>query len=142
MNICEIPFNHFLGIRKAEGDGGYLLEMDDLPAYRNHLNTVHASAQLALAEASSAEYLLRTFKGVDDHVLVVVRKVQAKFKKLVKGTLRSRAHTSPDEIRSFSERLDSKGMATIAVSVDIVDGEGVVAMSALIGWFIQRRKPE
>jgi hypothetical protein len=140
MNIADVPLNRFLGIRKSEGDGTFLLEMDDRPEHRNHLDTVHAGAQLALAEASSAEYLLRTFKDVGDEVFVVVRRVEAKFKKLVKGTLRSRAHTSPDELRRFSERLGSKGIATIEVSVDIVDAEGVVAMSALISWFIQKQK--
>jgi hypothetical protein len=141
MNIAEIPLNRLMGIRKVMGDGGYLLEMDDLPVYRNHLNTVHAGAQLVLAEASSAEYLQRTFQHVDHDVLVVIRKVQAKFRKLVKGTIRTRAHTPPDEIQAFSERLDSKGMATIDVSVEVVNGEGTVAMSALIRWFIQKRKP-
>jgi hypothetical protein len=140
MNITEIPFNHFLGIKKSSGDGPYLLELDDLPVYGNHLHTVHASVQLALAEACSAEYLLRTFEHVDAEVLVVVRRVQAKFKKLVKGRIFSKAHTPPDEIRKFSEILASKGMAIIAVAVDIVDGAGILAMSAVVEWFIQKPK--
>jgi len=138
MNITEIPFNHFLGIKKTEGDGPYLLELDDLPAYRNHMNTVHAAAQLALAEASSAEYLLRTFKNVDADVRVVVRRVQAKFKNLVKGKILSKAFTPPDEIERFSQVFASKGMAIIGVRVDIVDSENRVAMSSLIEWFIQK----
>ena len=104
------------------------------------MHTVHASVQLALAEACSAEYLLRTFKDVDADVLVVVRRVQAKFKKLVKGRIFSKAHTPPDEIRKFSEILASKGMAIIAVAVDIVDGAGILAMSAVVEWFIQKPK--
>jgi hypothetical protein len=140
MNITQIPFNHFLGIKESPGDGPYLLELDDLPVYRNHLHTVHASVQLALAEACSAEYLLRTFKDVDADVLVVVRRVQAKFKKLVKGRIFSKAHTLPGEIRRFSEILDSKGMAILAVAVEVVDGAGVLAMSAVVEWFIQKPK--
>jgi len=140
MNITEIPFNHFMGIRKTEGDGPYLLELDDLPAYRHHMNTIHAAAQLALAEASSAEYLLRTFKNVDADVRVVVRRVQAKFKNLVKGKIFSKAFTPPDEIERFSEVFGSKGMAIIGVRVDIVNSESLVAMSSLIEWFIQKPK--
>jgi hypothetical protein len=140
MNITKIPFNHFLGIKESSSDGPYLLELDDLPVYRNHLQTVHASVQLALAEACSAEYLLRTFEGVDADVLVVVRRMQAKFKKLVKGRIFSKAHTPSDEIRKFTEILGVKGMAIIAVAVDVVDGAGILAMSAVVEWFIQKPK--
>src|SRR5579859_4050175 len=123
MDITEIPFNRLIGIRKTNGDGATLLELDDLPTYQNHLKTVHAAAQLALAEASSAEYLLRIFKEADSDVVAVVRKVQAKFKKPVKGKVYSRAVASPEEITRFSESLDSKGKALITVAVDIVVSE-------------------
>jgi hypothetical protein len=140
MNITEIPFNHFLGIKRSSANGPYLLELDDLPVFGNHLHTVHAGVLLALAEACSAEYLLRTFEGVDADVLVVVRRVHAKFKKLVKGRIFSKAHTPPDEIRKFSEILALKGMAIIAVAVEVVDDAGVLAMTAVVDWFIQKPK--
>jgi Domain of unknown function (DUF4442) len=138
MDITEVPFNHFLGIRKSPGDGPHLLELDNLPEYRNHLGTVHAGAQMALAEAASAEYLLRTFAGADAGVLAVVRRVQAKFKNLVNGKVFARVDCSPEELARFSKALDAKGKALIGVTVDISDGAGVVAMTSVIEWFIQR----
>ena len=80
MTITEVPFNRFLGIRKADGDPEYLLQLDDSPHYQNHLGTVHASVQLALAEASSGERLLQQFPDLAAGVLSVVRRVEAKFK--------------------------------------------------------------
>jgi acyl-coenzyme A thioesterase PaaI-like protein len=140
MDITEIPFNRLIGIRKTNGDSSTLLELSDSPEYQNHLQTVHAAAQLALAEASSAEYLLRIFKEAGNDVVAVVRKVQAKFKKPVKGKVYSRAVASPEEIKRFTDLLSLKGKALITVTVDIVDAEGAVAMRSLIEWFIKRAK--
>jgi len=52
MNVAQIPFNAFIGIERAQGSER-LLALPEHPRYLNHLGTVHASALLALAEASS-----------------------------------------------------------------------------------------
>src|SRR5260370_34633688 len=120
-----------MGIRKSQGDGSQLLEMDDLPVYRNHLGTVHAGAQMALAEAASAEYLMRTFGGADAGVLAVVRRVQAKFKNLVNGKVFAKVDCPPQELAKFSAALDAKGKAFVSVTVGISDSAGVVAMTSV-----------
>src|SRR5579864_3697668 len=102
MDILAIPFNQLLGIKRAQRDPPYLLELDDRESYANHIGTVHACAQLALAEASSAEYLLRTFKDDGQDAVAVVRTVQAKFRKPLKGRAYSKARIEPDEVRKFS----------------------------------------
>lgn len=56
MKVTELPYNKFIGIKKAR-DSGYLLKLDESPDYLNHLGNVHAGAQLSLAEAASGEYL-------------------------------------------------------------------------------------
>jgi hypothetical protein len=60
VSVTELPFNSLLGIQIAT-DSAHLLELPAGGQYLNHLGTVHASAQLALAEASSGEFLLRHF---------------------------------------------------------------------------------
>jgi hypothetical protein len=142
MDITEIAFNQFVGIRKSPPGGPYLLELDDLPVYRNHLGTVHAGVQMLLAEAASAEYLMRTFGGADAGVLAVVRRVQAKFKNLVNGKVFAKVDCPPEELAKFATALDAKGKAFVSVTVEIVDGAGVVAMNAVIEWFIQRPRQE
>lgn len=59
MDITQVPFNKFVRITRQEGEPGILLQLGDSPDYQNHLGTVHASAQLALAEATSGESLMR-----------------------------------------------------------------------------------
>jgi hypothetical protein len=72
-------FNSFVGIQ-VTSESGQLLRLPAVEQYLNHLGTVHASAQLALAEASSGEFLLRHF-GSSEGLVPIVRRVEAKFRK-------------------------------------------------------------
>jgi acyl-coenzyme A thioesterase PaaI-like protein len=79
MDVTKLPFNHFIGL-KISDKNGFLLMLDNRHEYRNHLNTVHASALFALAEASSGYFLLNEFSELTD-IVPFVRKVDTKYKK-------------------------------------------------------------
>lgn len=138
MDVTQIPFNHFLGIQKAAG-ATHLLELGDLPSYTNHLGTVHASVQLALAEASSGEFLLRTLPEFGNQVLAVVRRVEAKFKNPMRGRVFARAATTEADLKQSAEVLTAKGRAILPVTIEIVDTEGVVGLIATFEWFSQKQ---
>jgi hypothetical protein len=53
MNVTEIPFNHYIGIKESNQEK-YLLMLDKSDNQLNHLGTMHASAQFSLAEATVA----------------------------------------------------------------------------------------
>ena len=72
-SVTELPFNNLLRIHPAS-DAAHLLQLPSGDEYLNHLGTVHAAAQLALAEASSGEFLLRHF-GSAENLVPVVRRV-------------------------------------------------------------------
>src|SRR5262245_60721358 len=91
MDITQIPFNKFIGITRQEGEPGFLLQLGDSPNYENHLGTIHASVQLALAEAASGEYLMQKFPGLGKGVLPVVRRLEAKFRNALKGKIMAKA---------------------------------------------------
>ena len=146
MDITEIPFNRFLGIKKSPGDGPHRM-----PSFRagrfarlteiTWARSTHQCKWPSPEAAAAAEYLLRTFQGADAGVLaVVVRRVQAKFKNLVTGKIFAMVDCAPEELARFSSVLDAKGKALVSVSVDIADAAGLVAMTAVIEWFIQRPK--
>ena len=50
MNVLNLPFNKILLIKKSDLPDTILM-LEDQVKYQNHLGTVHASAQYALAEA-------------------------------------------------------------------------------------------
>lgn len=139
MDVTQIPFNQFLGIKKAADTATHLLEIGDSVSYTNHLGTVHASVQLALAEASSGEFLLHTLPEFGDKVLAVVRRVEAKFKNPMQGPVFSRAATPEADLKRSAEALSTKGRAILPVTIEIVDTAGTVGLVATFEWFAQRK---
>ncbi len=135
-SVTELPFNRHLGIENAS-EPGRLLRLPAGDRYLNHLGKVHASALLALAEASSGEFLLRHF-GSSDGMVPVVRRLESKFRKPAGGAVTSTASASPEILAELGAELSSRGRALITVTVELYDEEGTHALSASVEWFIQR----
>ena len=138
MNTIEIPFNKFIGIKRSENQAKSLLELPDSEDMKNHLGTVHASAQFALAEACSGEYLLHKFSHYSGKIIPVVRKSETKFKKPAEGKLFANASIDPDAANSVIKKLEQKGRVIIPVNVVISDSNKEITMTARIDWFVQK----
>ena len=137
-SVIELPFNSLVGIEIAS-EPSQLLRLPSGERYLNHLGSVHASAQLALAEASSGEFLLRHFASADG-LVPVVRRVEAKFRKPANGSITSSASATPETLAQLDAELSSKGRSLIAIAVDLHDASGTHTLSARFEWFIQRDK--
>lgn len=135
-SVTELPFNRFLGLESSP-DPAQLLRLPAGPHYLNHLGTVHASAQLALAEASSGEFLLR-FLGPDSGVIPVVRRLESKFRKPANGSLTSTVSTPPETLDQLRADLTAKGRAIVSISVELHDESGAHTLSATVEWFITK----
>ena len=134
MNVTAIPFNRLLGLR---ADGATLTLPAD-PNYQNHLGTVHAGAQFALAEAASGQWLLSRFGAAAAANLAVVRHADVKFRRPAAGKLTAEADVAPDEAERFQDTLSRRGRAAIEVRVRLLDAEGSVTLEASFEWFAQR----
>jgi acyl-coenzyme A thioesterase PaaI-like protein len=137
MDVTAIPFNKFIGLERAAPDSDFLVSLPGALHFTNHLNTVHAGALLAVAEAGSGAFLLKNL-GDGTGYLPVVRRMDSKFKKPAKGRISARASVLPDQLERVKTDLSAKGRALITVSVEVVDESGVVALSSEIEWFIAR----
>lgn len=133
-SVTELPFNSFLGIESAP-DAAQLLRLPAGGQYLNHLGTVHASAQLALAEASSGEFLLRAF-GSESGVIPVVRRLESKFRKPANGAVTSTVTTPPETLEQLRADLAVKGRSTVSITVELHDESGTHTLSATVEWFI------
>ena len=140
MDITEVPFNRFVGITRPDDESGFLLQLGDSTDYENHLGTVHASAQLALAEATSGEHLMQRFPEFGNSVFAVVRRMEAKFRNPLKGKVMSRASIPKEETDKLTELLQTKGRGMIGVEVEVVGADGVVGLIATVEWFVQKQK--
>jgi acyl-coenzyme A thioesterase PaaI-like protein len=136
QSVTELPFNRFVGIETAS-DPTQLLRLPAGAQYLNHLGTVHASAQLALAEASSGEFLLRHF-GSSGGVVPVVRRLESKFRKPANGAVTSTVSVPPEALEQLGADLAAKGRAIVSVAVELHDESGAHTFSATVEWFITK----
>jgi acyl-coenzyme A thioesterase PaaI-like protein len=135
MDVAQIPFNHFLGL---QSDGSVLT----LPAgekYANHLGTVHAGAQFALAEAASGQWLLGKFGDRAADYLAVVRHVDLKYRRPASGELTASAEVPAEEAERFRDTLERRGRAAIEVRVEVLAADGSITLEATFEWFAQGR---
>jgi acyl-coenzyme A thioesterase PaaI-like protein len=134
MDIIEIPFIKKLGITRTR-DGQFTLAMR--PDLQNHLQTLHASAQFALAEAASGEILQTLYPQLVGKVVPVLRASHIKFKKPASQDVFSCAAVSDEALAKFDQQFANKGRALITVDVELKDTDGVVTCSGSYDWFVQ-----
>jgi acyl-coenzyme A thioesterase PaaI-like protein len=137
MIVTDLPFVKFIGIEKSDRND-YLLMLNESPDYLNHLGTVHAAAQFALAESSSGEFLLTMFSEfVDVQVVPVVRRAEVKYCKPATGQLYSRAEYKNEEIDKAKTELNAKGRTMMKVKIIVLDINDNKTMQSEYEWFIQ-----
>lgn len=141
MDVTQLPFNRLLGLEAAPAESGFLVSLPEGPQYTNHLGTVHAGALLAVAEAGSGAFLVREMGSAAGFV-PVVRRLEAKFRKAASGRIAARCAVPPAEIDRWRTELAARGRVLASVAVEVVDGAGVVVLSAVVEWFIARAAPD
>ncbi len=133
-SVTTLPFNQHVGIQKSSSEDS-LLELPAGEQFLNHLGTVHASAQLALAEACSGEFLLQSLAN-ETGIVPVVRRVEAKFKKPAHGKLTAKINPTLTAIDEAINELANKGRCLLAICVDVHDEQGQHSLSSRFDWFI------
>jgi len=136
MDVTNLPFNHFIGL-KISNKRGYLLMLDNRIEYHNHLDTVHASALFALAEATSGHFLLNEFSELTN-IVPVVRKVEIKYRKPATGGIFSRAKFLETEKNEVLEALTQRGRVIIKVEVSLFEETDVLIMRSVFEWFVTK----
>jgi acyl-coenzyme A thioesterase PaaI-like protein len=134
MDVTEIAFVKKVGvIRSTKG----VLGLPFNETIKNHLQTIHASAQFTLAETASGEVLQTIFPELVDKVVPVLRDSQIKFKKPAIKTISAYPTVSDEAILKFKEQFKKKGRSSISVNVKIKDSENVATCVSTFNWFIQ-----
>lgn len=137
MEITNIPFHKLLNIEKSS-DSEDVLALTFAENKQNHIGTFHASAQFTLAEATSGLALQHAFPQLENVVVPILRKADAKFKKPAESNISAHASIDQAEKELFLKRFEAKGRGSISVTVEVRDSNGVVTMSATYHWYIQK----
>lgn len=140
MNIDKIPFNRLIGLRREPEGGEFLVGLPAGTQYHNHLGTIHAAAQLALAEAASGYHLIRNYRALDTTHMAVVRRVEAQFIRPANGAIRAKVTVADEMRRRFERCLDTKRVIPFELGVDVFDESGEHSLAATITWIIARRE--
>ena len=134
MNIPDIPFNKHNGIHKTEKG---ILSLSYSEAMTNHLGTIHAGAQFALAEACSGQFLFDQFPEYHEGHVAVLRKSDTKYKNQTKSDIFASASVEDEAIQSCRHNLTKKNRAFIPIQVTIKDKEQKTTMVGTFEWYIQ-----
>ena len=141
MKATELALNQWLGMVAAPAGATHLLELPFTPRLRNHLGTVHAAAQFALAEAASSECLQRHFAAAVGEVFAVIRAAEVKYRRPATGELL--AYGTPDENTrdQLVTELAGRGRFCAVILVDLKDRAGTLTFHGKFEWFISRVPP-
>ena len=135
MDVTKIPFVDKVGIqRNTDGE----LELPFNVGVQNHLQTIHASAQFALAETASGDILRKSFPDLVGKVVPVLRESQIKFKKPAYKKIAAYPSVTAETLSKFDEQISKKGRALISVNVQVKDVDGKVTCTGTFKWFVQK----
>lgn len=138
MDITQLPFNQFIGLERSQREG-FVFSLPAGSRYLNHLGTVHASALMALAEATSGEVLLRAIGHLGDSIIPVVRRFESKFRKPANGSIAARAVISDATRDQLLADITTKRRGSIEIVVDVFDEFDTHCLTATVEWFIAKR---
>ena len=122
MDITTLPFNQHNEIRRAESPD-FILELRQRNFHGNHLGSIHASAQYALAEATSGDFLI-SHRGDMPELSGVVRKSRCKYSAPALGVIYSRVKTDIAVLNEAKNKVASKGRALLAIEVELLNSDG------------------
>jgi hypothetical protein len=128
MHVTELAINSAMGMRLAPAGRDHILELPESALLINHVSTIYASVQFALAEAGSGEFLLRQLGEAQGQVLAALRASTVKFRKPAHGELRANAQFADTDAAQLSAALVSRGCALVAVLVEVADAQGAVTL--------------
>ena len=103
----------------------------------NHIETIHAGAQFALAETQSGLHLQSLFPELEGKVIPVLRDAQIKYKKPAQEKIIAFSSTDEEAVIKFKSQFEKKGRDSLQIEVKIKDIDDVLTCQATFTWFVQ-----
>jgi len=135
MDVTQIPFARYVGIEKKEESR---LKLEATQVVKNHIQTIHASAQFALAETQSGLLLQLEFPELVGKVTGLLRSSSVKYKNPASTSIYAIASIEEDVKEKFLRQLEKKGRALISINTLLKDENDIVVMSGIFDWYIHK----
>ncbi len=130
----DIKFSRLLGITRQ--DNGQLMQIAMNDQVQNHIGSMHASAQFALAEIGSGDFLRQQYPDLHNKAYAVVRRAEIKYSKQVNADLVAHPYINSDDQIDLEQKLDTKGWVILPVHVKLKTKEGEITTHAVYHWYI------
>ncbi|MDR1160304.1 MAG: DUF4442 domain-containing protein [Syntrophomonadaceae bacterium] len=139
MDATDLPFNILIGLQYAADSSDYLFMLEDKNQYHNHVGTVHASAQFALAEATSGHYLKQQFSELPNLILLL-KKVESRYRRPARGKLFSKAALYNVNKEEVIDSINKNGKALAHAEAFLFDKNAELVMQSLYEWYLMLEK--
>ena len=135
MDVTQIPFAKHIGIERKEE---CTLKLEATQVVQDHIQTIHASAQFALAETQSGLFLQLEFPTLADKVLALLRTTTVKYINPATSSIYAIANLEDGVKEKFLSQIERKGRASIVVHVEVKDIDDVLTMKGEFQWYVQK----
>ena len=136
---AAVPFVGHVGVRLLEvGTGTAVAVLDDAPALRNHLGTLHAGVIFALGETASGAAVAGALAPVLFDVRPIAQGAQITYLKPARGTIKATA--SVPDADALVGRIASTGRIDVTANVRLHDEAGVEVAGLQVDWVVLGRR--
>jgi acyl-coenzyme A thioesterase PaaI-like protein len=138
MLMTIVPFNRHVGIEILDiGPGTASVRLPEGPHLMNHVQTQHAAALFAAAEAASGGAMAGAFADLMMGVTPLARSAQIAYLKPARGPITANARVAEDH-DAVRTRLEADGKTDFDVAVDLVDGRDLKVAEVTVAWHIRK----
>jgi len=116
MDVTDIPFAKHIGISKNNKGQLVLAPRHEL---KNHIESIHASAQFTLAETQSGDFMQEAFPEYVGKVVGFLREASVKYKHPATSTLTAHATINEESKMMFITQLEKRARAGLTVHVEL-----------------------
>lgn len=134
MKATDIAFVQLVGIKQNENH----LSLENKKDIHNHIDTIHACAQVTLAETQSGMHLQQLFPELEGLVVPLLRDSSMKYKKPATSKLTAYSFVDEASVQKFKTQFAKKGRGSLSVEVELKDIDGLCVAQGVFGWFISK----
>ena len=103
---------------------------------QNHVHSFHAAAIFSLAEATSAQFLINTFKIFENTVVPLLRATNTKYKKPGLTNIYAKAMLMNETKEEIITQLNNKKRALVTIKVEVIDEADFIIFTGTFEWFL------
>jgi hypothetical protein len=135
MNLLDLTYNQNINLQNTnKTDCIFMLAMNE--NLQNHVHSFHAAAIFSLAEASSAQFLINTFKEFENTVVPLLRATNTKYKKPGLTNIYAKAILINETKEEIIILLYNKKRALVTIKVEIIDEAEFIIFTGTFEWFL------